>query len=335
MIKPDEKNNIVIDEKQQPILEVKDLCVNFPVKGGLPFSPRKFVEAVTDVSFKVFRGETIGVVGESGCGKTTLGNAVLGMIKLSSGTVMFKGQDINNITGKAFAHLRRDMQMIFQDPYSSLNPRFEVYEIISEPFVIRGGYSKTEIMERVLQLLKQTGLDERDLYRNASDFSGGQRQRLGIARAIALAPEFIVCDEPVSALDVSVHAQILNLLMDLQKEMGLTYMFISHNLAVVKNICDSLIVMYMGKIVEMGPTADVFENPTHPYTIALLSAVPDIDKVSQQERIILKGEIPTPIDPPKGCRFAKRCSIAEGCCIDRPVAMKEIKPGHFVACHKI
>ncbi|MDD4495830.1 MAG: ATP-binding cassette domain-containing protein [Eubacteriales bacterium] len=278
-------NNIAMYEKQQLILEVKNLCVNFPVKGGLPFSRRKYVEAVTDVSFKVFRGETLGVVGESGCGKTTLGNAVLGMIKPSSGTVIFKGQDINKATGKDFAHLRRDMQMIFQDPYSSLNPRFDVYDIISEPFVIRGGYSKTEIMERVMQLLKQTGLDERDLYRNASDFSGGQRQRLGIARAIALAPEFIVCDEPVSALDVSVHAQILNLLMDLQKEMGLTYMFISHNLAVVKNVCDSLIVMYMGKIVEMGPTADVFDNPVHPYTKALLSAVPDIDAENQKERV--------------------------------------------------
>jgi oligopeptide/dipeptide ABC transporter ATP-binding protein len=240
---------------------------------------------------------------------------------------------MNNVTRKEFIELRRDMQMIFQDPYSSLNPRFNVYNIVAEPFVIRGGFAKEQIRKRVERLIELVGLSKDDLYRYPSDFSGGQRQRIGIARAIALNPEFLVCDEPVSALDVSVHAQILNLLMDLQKELGLTYLFISHNLAVVKKICSNLAVMYLGRIVEYGSAAAIFKNPFHPYTRALMSAVLDIDIENKRERIILKGEIPSPIDPPIGCRFSSRCFESNTYCGEKSVELIEVEPNHFVACH--
>jgi oligopeptide transport system ATP-binding protein len=316
------------------LVQTENLSVNFPVRGGMPFKPKKYIQAVTGVSIRVRKGETFGLVGESGCGKTTLGNAVLGILEPTSGRVLFKGKDINSIPRKEFSKLRREMQMIFQDPYSSLNPRFDVYSIIAEPFVIRGELTKAEIKAQVLRLLKLVGLDEQDLYRHATDFSGGQRQRIGIARAIALNPEFLVCDEPVSALDVSVHAQILNLLMDLQDQLGLTYLFISHNLAVVKNVCSSIAVMYLGKVVETGPTETVFRNPLHPYTRALLSAVPNMDMAGEKKRIILKGEIPTPIDPPPGCRFSPRCPETPGGCFDGETVLKEAEPGHFTACRQ-
>lgn len=319
---------------EQPLVDLKNLSVTFPVRGGLPFAPKKHVQAVTDVSFTIERGETVGVVGESGCGKTTLANAVLGIVKPSGGQVLFKGRDIHALSRNELRRVRRDMQMIFQDPYSSLNPRFDVFSIIAEPFVIRDELKKDAITDRVLELLKLVGLDENDLYRHASDFSGGQRQRIGIARAIALNPEFLVCDEPVSALDVSVHAQILNLLMDLQDEFELTYLFISHNLAVVRNVCSKVVVMYLGKVVEQGPTEEIFNNPSHPYTKALLSAVPDIDVSGPSKRIVLTGEIPHAIDPPPGCRFAPRCPMARDGCATRPIALSELVPGHFVACHQ-
>lgn len=325
-------NNTLI-EKDETLVEVNNLSVDFPIKGEFFFSEKSYVQAVTDVSFKIKKGETFGVVGESGCGKTTLGNALLGMIEPSGGEIIFKGTDINKVDKKEFTELRRDMQMIFQDPYSSLNPRFDAYSIIAEPFVIRGGISKKEIEKKVIRLLKLVGLNEKDLYRYPSEFSGGQRQRLGIARAIALEPEFLVCDEPTSALDVSVHAQILNLLNDLQEELGLTYLFISHNLAVVRKVCDTLAVMYLGKIVEYGSTEAIFNNPTHPYTRALISAVMDVDIDNYKERITLEGEIPSPINPPKGCRFAKRCYVAEPYCTDKPTSFVEIEPMHYVACH--
>ncbi len=325
------KEKVNLEDK--PLVEVKNLNVFFPVKGGLPFKKKKRVEAVSDVSITINEGETLGLVGESGCGKTTFANTVLGMIEPTSGKVYFKGKDLFSLSGKEFKKLRCGMQMIFQDPYSSLNPRFTVKEIIGEPMKIRGGYSDKEIEERVKELLKLVGLSENDLYRHSSDFSGGQRQRIGIARSIILNPEFLVCDEPVSALDVSVHAQILNLLMKLQKEIGMTYLFISHNLAVVKTVCTKVAVMYLGKIMEYGDTDKIYKNTLHPYTKALLDAVLDVDVDNKKEKQILKGELSSPINPPAGCRFCKRCNKAFDKCYNETPLLKEIEKGHFVACH--
>lgn len=319
---------------ETPLLEVKNLDVFFPVKGGFNFGKnKKFVQAVKDMTIDIYPGETLGLVGESGCGKTTLANTILGMITPTKGQVIFKGQDLFKLKNKEFKALRRSMQMIFQDPYSSLNPRFDVLQIIGEPMKIRGGYTDEEIEKRVLELLKMVGLSEKDLHRHPSDFSGGQRQRIGIARAIILNPDFLVCDEPVSALDVSVHAQILNLLMKLQKETGMTYLFISHNLAVVKTVCDRVAVMYLGKMMEYGKTSDIFNNTLHPYTKALLDAVLDVDVDNKRERKVLKGEIPSPINPPEGCRFCKRCEKAMDICFRVTPPLTEIEKGHYCACH--
>ena len=315
------------------LIKVENLTINFPVKMPL-FSPKKYVHAVSDVSLSIKKGETFGVVGESGCGKTTLSHAILGMIRPTAGNVYFDNKNINEISKKEFLEVRKEMQMVFQDPFSSLNPRFDVFNIVAEPMIIRGSYSKEEINNRVLELLSYVGLSQKDLYRYPSEFSGGQRQRLGIARAIALNPAFIVCDEPVSALDVSVHSQILNLLMDLQKEFNLTYLFISHNLAVVKHMCDTIVVMYLGKVVEIGSSDVLFNNPLHPYTKALLSAVMDVDIDNKNSRIMLKGEIPSPIDPPEGCRFSTRCREAKPDCGKNKTCLKEIEKGHYVACHQ-
>jgi len=316
-----------------PIVKIENLSVNFPAKGGLPFAKKKYIQAVTDVSLEIHKGETFGIVGESGCGKSTLANAMIGMVRPSLGKVTFKDKDLFSLKRIEFKEVRRDMQMIFQDPFSSLNPRFSVYQIISEPMYIRGGFTKKEMENRVLELLKLVGLDEKDLYRYPSDFSGGQKQRIGIARAISLNPDLLICDEPVSALDVSVHAQILNLLIDLQEKLNLTYVFISHNLAVVKNVCDRILVMYLGKVMESGSTKTIYKNPLHPYTNALLSAILDLD--IKREKTILKGDIPSPIDPPKGCRFWQRCPYAMRGCKDIEAPLIEVEPNHFVACHKI
>jgi len=319
--------------KKDAIVHIENLSVDFPVKGGIPFVHKKKIQAVTDVSLDIYPGETFGIVGESGCGKSTLANAMVGMVHPTEGKVYFKGQDLFALKRQEFKDIRRDMQMIFQDPFSSLNPRFSVYQIIAEPMLIRGGYTKKDMENRVVELLKLVGLDEKDLHRYPSAFSGGQKQRLGIARAISLNPDLLICDEPVSALDVSVHAQILNLLIDLQDQLKLTYVFISHNLAVVKNICDRILVMYLGKTMEFGSTKAIYKNPLHPYTKALLSAILDLD--IKREKTILKGEIPSPIDPPKGCRFWQRCPLAMEGCKDKPVPIIEAEADHFVACHKI
>lgn len=317
------------------LLTLKNVSVHFPVKGALPFLKKGEVQAVSEVSLTIKEGETFGIVGESGCGKTTLANAMIGMVKPTKGEVLFRGVDLNKLPRDEFKKMRRQMQMIFQDPFSSLNPRFNVYQIVSEPMLIRGEDDEETMKARVVELLEMVGLSREDLYRYPSDFSGGQRQRLGIARAISLNPSFLVCDEPVSALDVSIHAQILNLLMEIQEKLGLTYVFISHNLADVKKVCDSLAVMYLGKIMESGNSDKIFQNPLHPYTQALLSAVLDTDFGQERELIILQGDIPSPIDPPKGCRFWQRCPKAMRGCRDLPPEPKEVEADHQVACHLV
>ena len=322
-----------MSKQDKPLVKVENLKVHFPVKGGLPFAKKKFVKAVDGVSIEIHAGETFGLVGESGCGKSTLGNAILGMQKPTEGKIYFKEKDMNTLSQKEFKDLRRGMQMIFQDPFSSLNPRFDVYHIIAEPMQIRGGMTEAEIRARVSELLHLVGLSDEDMPRYPSDFSGGQRQRIGIARAIALNPEFVVCDEPVSALDVSVHAQILNLLMDLQKELGITYLFISHNLAVVKDICSHVAVMYLGSMMETGDTQKIFQRPMHPYTRSLLSAVLTVDVDHAPQRIILEGDIPSPINTPPGCPFSTRCPYAREECKKSKPELKELEEGHFVACH--
>ena len=318
-----------------PLLEMEGVSVDFPAKRAYPFSKKRWIQAATDVSLQISEGETFGIVGESGCGKSTLANAMIGMVQPTAGIVRFQGEDLYALKPKAFKAARRNMQMIFQDPFSSLNPRFSVYDIIKEPMYIRGGVGEAAMKKKVLDLLKLVGLDEEDLYRYPSDFSGGQRQRIGIARAIILNPRFLVCDEPVSGLDVSVHAQILNLLTEIQKSRNLTYVFISHNLAVVKNICQNMLVMYLGKAMEEGESAAVFANPLHPYTKALLSAILDIDMHGSRDRILLEGDIPSPIDPPRGCRFWQRCPFAMVGCETIPAELVEVERGHRVACHLV
>lgn len=317
------------------ILELKNVSVHFPVKGGLPFFSRGMIQAVSDVSLTIKHGETFGVVGESGCGKTTLANAMIGMVKPTAGQVLFKGVDLNGLPRDEFKKMRRQMQMIFQDPYSSLNPRFNVYQIVSEPMFIRGEDSEEEMKARVVGLLELVGLSAEDLYRHPSDFSGGQRQRIGIARAISLNPSFLVCDEPVSALDVSIHAQILNLLVELQERLNLTYVFISHNLADVKKMCDRMAVMYLGKIMESGDSDKIFRQPLHPYTQALLAAVLDTSFDERRDQIVLQGDIPSPINPPAGCRFWQRCPKAMEGCKTVPPELIEVEEDHFAACHLV
>ena len=322
-------------QTSDPLLEMDSVSVNFPVKATLPFGKKRWIQAVSDVSLQILEGETFGIVGESGCGKSTLANAMIGIVRPTAGVVRFLGDDLFSLKRAAFKEARRNMQMIFQDPFSSLNPRFTVYDIIKEPLYIRGGASDADMKDKVLELLKLVGLDEEDLHRYPSDFSGGQRQRIGIARAIILNPKFLVCDEPVSGLDVSVHAQILNLLMEIQQDRNLTYVFISHNLAVVKNICQNMLVMYLGKAMEAGTSDAIFAHPMHPYTQALLSAILDIDVHGSRDRILLKGDIPSPIDPPDGCRFWQRCPFAMKGCETVPAELVEVERGHHVACHLV
>jgi oligopeptide transport system ATP-binding protein len=315
------------------LIEVKNLKKYFPSGAGLFGAGDVVVKAVDDVSFNIRSGETFGLVGESGCGKSTIGRCILRLIEPTSGKVSFLGQDLLSLSSDALRRLRRDMQIIFQDPYSSLNPRMTVGQIVGEPLVIHnGGDSRGSRRDRVAELLKLVGLDPDHARRYPHEFSGGQRQRIGIARALALKPRFIVCDEPVSALDVSVQAQVVNLLQDLQEQLGLTYLFISHGLSVVQHISTRVGIMYLGKLVEIAPSDEIFHNPLHPYTKALLSAIPIPDPAHRRERVPLRGEIPTALDPPSGCNFRTRCPIAEPQCAVESPELVEIAPDHFVSC---
>ena len=320
--------------EKEVLLEVKNLCKYFEVKKGL-FSRESYVKAVDDVSFTINEGETLGLVGESGCGKTTTGRTVLNLYKATKGNIIFDGIDITNFNDKQMLPFRRQMQMIFQDPYASLNPRMTVGDIIGESIDIHDLYKGKERDDRIRFLLDKVGLNGSHINRYAHEFSGGQRQRIGIARALAVQPDFIVCDEPISALDVSIQAQVINMLEELQEEFGLTYLFIAHDLSMVKHISTHIGVMYLGQMVEKGPADDVYSNPKHPYTKALLSAVPIPDpKVAKaNKRIVLEGDIPSPIDPPAGCRFKGRCKQAMKVCGEINPELKEVEPGHFVACH--
>lgn len=313
----------------EPLIEVRDLKKHFSAEGTADV-----VRAVDGVSFEIWQGETLGLVGESGCGKSTIGRSILRLHEPTSGSMTFDGTSVFGASNKELQRLRREMQIIFQDPYSSLDPRMSVGSIVSEPLKIHKIGTRAEQSDRVAELLKRVGLDPNYAKRYPHEFSGGQRQRIGIARALALNPRFIVCDEPVSALDVSVQAQVVNLLDDLQDELGLTYLFISHGLAVVEHISDRVAVMYLGKIVEICNADELYASPMHPYTKALLSAIPVPDPRQKRERIILKGDVPSPVDPPSGCRFRTRCPIASDECSSIEPDLREISQDHFVACIK-
>ncbi|GAB5603845.1 dipeptide ABC transporter ATP-binding protein [Thermus sp. FJN-A] len=315
------------------LLEIKDLKKHFPIRGGVLSRVVASVKAVDGVSFAIRRGEVLGLVGESGSGKTTVGRTLLRLIEPTGGRILFEGQDITELPRDKLRPYRRRMQIIFQDPFSSLNPRMTVGDIIAEPLIIHGiGKTPQERTERVAELLKLVGLSPDHMRRYPHEFSGGQRQRIGIARALAVAPDFIVADEPVSALDVSIQAQVVNLLQDLKEELGLTLLFIAHDLAVVEYISDRVAVMYLGKVMEIASSRELYRNPKHPYTEALLSAVPIPDPTVKRERIVLQGDIPSPINPPSGCVFRTRCRYALPECAHTVPELKEVAPGHYKAC---
>ena len=318
---------------ETPLLRINNLKKYFPIRGGLFSREVARVHAVDDVSFTLMKGETLGLVGESGCGKSTTGRCILRLIEPTAGEVWFEDKNVTTLDKRSLRHLRRDMQIIFQDPYASLNPRMTVGSIIGEALVIHKlAKSKREREERVVHLLETVGLSADHLRRYPHEFSGGQRQRIGIARALAVSPKLIVADEPVSALDVSIQAQVINLLEDLQKQFNLTYLFIAHDLSVVEHISTRVAVMYLGKIVEIAPGQELSTNPQHPYTEALLSAVPIPDPAVKRKRILLEGDVPSPIKPPSGCRFHTRCPIRVPSCSENDQVLKEISPGHWVAC---
>lgn len=314
----------------QTLVSVRDLVKHFPVEGS-----DDVVRAVDGVTFQIFAGETLGLVGESGCGKSTVGRCLLRLIEPTSGEVNFEGRNVLSLDKRELRQVRREMQIIFQDPYASLNPRMKIGDIVGEPLVIHKEGTKSERRDRVAHLLRRVGLDPDYMSRYAHEFSGGQRQRIGVARTLALNPKLIVADEPVSALDVSVQAQVVNLLQELQAEFKLTYLFISHGLAVVEHISTRVAVMYLGRIVEIAPAAELYAQPLHPYTQALLSAIPIPDPRQKRKRIILQGDVPTPINPPSGCRFRTRCPIAIEDCARIDPELREVSPGHAVACIRV
>jgi oligopeptide transport system ATP-binding protein len=318
-----------------PLVSVRNLVKHFPIRGGLFYRTVGEVHAVDDVSLDIRRGETLGLVGESGCGKTTTGRVILRLIPATSGSVSFEGRDVFSLRGEELKRLRRDMQIIFQDPYSSLDPRMPVGDIIAEGLVVHRIGSRSDREQAVREMMARVGLRPQYARRYPHEFSGGQRQRIGIARALVLHPKFVICDEPVSALDVSIQSQILNLLRDLQQQFGLTYLFIAHNLAVVRYISDRIGVMYLGKLVELAETDELFRRPLHPYTQALLSAIPQPDPTLKRQRIVLSGEVPSPIHPPPGCRFHTRCPIAMDICRHVEPAYRDVGGGHMVACHAV
>lgn len=319
----------------QVLLRVEDLKMHFPIKRGVVQHTVGYVHAVDGVSFDIHKGETLGLVGESGCGKSTTGRAILQLYKPTDGHVYFDNKDLVFLKNEEMRNLRRKMQMVFQDPYACLNPRLTVEEIVGEPLVIHKVAKRNEIRDRVKELLELVGLSSSYLDRYPHEFSGGQRQRIGVARAISLNPDLIICDEPISALDVSIQAQVVNLLEDLQSQFNLTYLFIAHDLSMVRHISNRVAVMYLGILVELTDRNELYENPLHPYTQALLSAAPIPNpKVEEiRKRIILTGDVPSPINPPSGCRFRTRCPISQEICAAEKPAWKEALPGHFVACH--
>ena len=319
----------------EPMLVVRDLEKHFPIKAGLFGRVKNHVKAVDGVSFEVKQGETLGLVGESGCGKTTVGRTILRLIEPTGGSIRFRGQDLVGLPQSHMRKLRREMQIIFQDPYSSLNPRMTVEAIVGEALSVHGVVRGAERRRRVAELIERCGLNAKHLGRYPHEFSGGQRQRVGIARALALEPQFIVCDEAVSALDVSIQAQIINLLLDIQQEMGISYLFVAHDLSVVEHISNRVAVMYLGRMMELTDSDELYANPLHPYTRALLSAVPVADPTLKRERIILEGDVPTPIDPPPGCPFHTRCWLAEEVCRTKVPEWRDIGGGHFVYCHLV
>ena len=317
----------------QSLLRIRNLKKYFPVRSGLFSRETGHVHAVDDVSFDITEGETLGLVGASGCGKSTTGRAILRLIEPTSGEIWFRDRNVTELDERSMRHLRKEIQMIFQDPYSSLDPRMTVGSIIGEALLVHGlAADRKAREERVVELLETVGLSAEHLRRYPHEFSGGQRQRIGIARSLAVSPSMIVCDEAVSALDVSVQAQVVNLLEDLQKKFGLTYLFIAHDLSVVEHISTRVAVMYLGKIVELAPARDLYINPRHPYSEALLSAVPVPDPTAKRRRIILEGDVPSPVTPPSGCRFHTRCALRVPSCSHNEQVLTEVSPGHWVAC---
>jgi oligopeptide transport system ATP-binding protein len=322
-----------VGEFMKPLLELKNIKTHFPIRKGIFSRVVNHVKAVDDVDLTVYPGETLGIVGESGCGKSTLGKTILRLIEPTQGDIIFDGKNITKLSRSQLRPFRRDFQIIFQDPYASLSPRMTVGEIIEEPMVIQNMFSSQERKKKVIKLLETVGLSKYHMDRYPHEFSGGQRQRIGIARAIAIQPKLIVADEAVSALDVSIQSQIINLLIDLQKEFNLTYIFISHDLSVVEHISDRVAVMYLGKIVEISSKDQLYDNPLHPYTQSLLSAIPIPDPLAIRERIILKGDLPSPSNPPTGCTFHTRCPVKKDICETKTPSIQEIQDYHFVSCH--
>ncbi|MGA9224902.1 MAG: dipeptide ABC transporter ATP-binding protein [Mesobacillus sp.] len=324
-------NASLVDKEN--LLEIKNLKTYYPVKGGFFRRTIGNVKAVDDVSFEIKKGETLGLVGESGCGKSTTGRTIIRLLNATEGEILFDGKDITKLRGKSLQSIRQDIQMVFQDPYASLNPMQMVGDIVAEPIKNFKNVSTKDLKDEVMDLLTKVGLPEDAYYKYAHEFSGGQRQRIGIARALALRPKLIIADEPVSALDVSVQSQVLNLLKELQKEFDLTFLFIAHDLSVVKHMSDRIGVMYLGNMVEIADRNSMYAEPLHPYTQALISAIPMPDPRRKKERIVLEGDVPSPMNPPTGCPFHPRCPAAMAECSQVKPALKEVKPGHQVACH--